>query len=413
MRRWALNALAQFGRGHHCLEAALSTLRKYGHDPQTAASAIAAIYRLSPNPEAELAKLTSFDQQMVTLAALQHADHGKLDLKHLPINVERAGPDCLKLGLVVVGLDRAPKNMFHPRHNNRQIVKVLGGHHDAIVSQYTVWAITENDKLGLRDLGIALKDIEVQPANVRGWIFQVIGMSPNDAVENRDYMLLGRDDADPIARLGLATGFREIYFDGIDELIFDWLPYEHDPEVRQALLDHIVKNSDRSASYAACATEFFQKEGTAVRLRMLANAVGTKLNIVFRKIMYVGEDLFGGDFVMGDKISIGGNVQQQGGANSLTGEAKNAGAVTNTYSPQEIAAIQSEISGLIAGLNKASISADAKKEALAAGNDAHADTTREKVKKFWEHLRNLNTVSSLTAGAGKLASLAGLLPGTE
>ncbi len=116
---------------------------------------------------------------------------------------------------------------------------------------------------------------------------------------------------------------------------------------------------------------------------------------------------------MGNKVSIGGNVQQQGGANSLTGEAKNTGAVTNTYSPQEIAAIQSEISGIIAALNKASIDAGAKKEALAAGNDAHVDTTREKVKRFWEHLRNLNTVSSLTAGAGKLASLAGLLPGTE
>jgi hypothetical protein len=91
---------------------------------------------------------------MVTLAALQHVDANKLDLSALPLDVETASPDLLKLGLVVVGLDRAPLNMFHPKHDNAQIVKALGGHHDRIVSQYSIWAITENRTLRLADLGV-------------------------------------------------------------------------------------------------------------------------------------------------------------------------------------------------------------------------------------------------------------------
>jgi hypothetical protein len=348
---------------------------------------------------------------MVTLAALQHADHRNLDLRHLPIDLERAGSDCLKLGLVVVGLNRAPKNLFHPRHNNRSIVKVLGGHHDAIVSQYSVWAITENDSLSLRDLGIDLADIEKQPANVRGWIFQVIGMSSEKAFKNKEYVLLGRDDDDPVARLGLAMGFRDVYFDGIDELILDWLQSEENFEVQQALLDHIVRNSDRCPSYIGFATEVFEKEGASIRLRMMANAIITRLNVVFRKIVYVGEDLFGGgDIVMGDKISIGGDVQQQGGANSLTGSAGNTGAVTNTYSPQKVIAIQSEISDIIEALKKAKIDEAAKQQAVALGQEAQASPTRELVERFWNRLRNFSTVVSIAAGAAKLGSLAGLLP---
>ena len=51
---------------------------------------------------------------------------------------------------------------------------LLGKHHDPVVSQYSIWAITENSALGVADLGIDLKNIEQLPANVRAWVFQLL-----------------------------------------------------------------------------------------------------------------------------------------------------------------------------------------------------------------------------------------------
>ena len=77
----------------------------------------------------------------------------------------------------MVGLDRAPPHLFHLKHDNAAIVKVLGGHHDSVVTQYSIWAITENPGLGLANLGVPLHTIEQQPGNVRAWMFQLVGMS--------------------------------------------------------------------------------------------------------------------------------------------------------------------------------------------------------------------------------------------
>ena len=79
VRRWALNTLARLGREPQCMEAVTHALNQYEHEPQTSAAAIAAIFRISRKAAAILKKL-SFDEQMVTLAALQHVDANKLDL---------------------------------------------------------------------------------------------------------------------------------------------------------------------------------------------------------------------------------------------------------------------------------------------------------------------------------------------
>src|SRR5258708_5554203 len=196
VRRWALNALARLGREETAMEAVMRTLKQYSEEPQTSAAAIAAIYRMSRKASDILRKL-SFDEQMMTLAALQHVDANKLDLSALPLNVETASPDLLRLALVVVGLDRAPFNMLHPRYENAQLVKALGGHDDKIVSQYSVWAITENRSLGLGDLGIDIRNIEQQPPNVRAWMFRLIAMTAEDAERNFEYIELGMRD--PVA----------------------------------------------------------------------------------------------------------------------------------------------------------------------------------------------------------------------
>jgi hypothetical protein len=111
---------------------------------------------------------------------LQHIPAKNLDLVGLPLDVDQASPDLLKLALIVVGLGRSPENLLNPRHTDAEMVRVLGRHDHPEVSQYSVWAITENGNLGVKDLGIPIDDIDDYPPNVRAWVLQLLAMEADD-----------------------------------------------------------------------------------------------------------------------------------------------------------------------------------------------------------------------------------------
>jgi hypothetical protein len=287
VRRWVLNTLARVGDEGTCIPAVLHLIKNNPQEPQTIASGIAAVYKLCirSDPEVTLAGI-SFDPRMRTLAALQHVPAAKLDLKDLPLNVERATPDLLKLALLVVGLDRSPENLLNPRYSDAQMVKALGKHHDPIVSQYSVWAITENDKLRLLDLGLNLKDIERQPDNVRGWLFQLLAIEATSAEPHWEYVRLGMVDPAAEARKGLAVGLRNTFIDVFEPLVMDWVASEPDLEVRQHIMEHIVRQASRSLKYEQFAVEIFDGEpaGSMLRQSMEASAVQTSIYIKFRQL---------------------------------------------------------------------------------------------------------------------------------
>jgi hypothetical protein len=411
VRRWALNTLARLGREPQCMEAVMHALKQYDHEPQTSAAAIAAIFRMSRKARAILQKL-SFDEQMVTLAALQHVDVNKLDLSALPIDVETASPDLLKLALVVVGLDRAPENMMHPRHENSELVKALGGHHDNVVAQYTVWAITENPSLNLIDLGIDIKLVEDQPANVRAWIYRLIAMTAEDAEQNFEYVELGSRDPIAEARSGLALGLGGTYFDGLEALVIDWFINEPDSEVSQHLLDHMIRQSEDCASYSALVLEIYEKEptGSSLRKRMETTAAGTILYSRLRQIDR-SDDLFGGvTNVTNNTFNIKGGVQ--GGAVSLGGEATNVGSTAIHYNPQTVEAIQSQLSKLEKELHASSIEPQLKENILRDVQAAKADPTPDKISKVTSAVRLAGEVvlgsTAIWEIGHVLAQLAGL-----
>lgn len=400
VRRWALNALARFGREPTCIEAVVQILRDYSHEPQTAAAAIAAIYRMSRKASAILRTL-SFDEQMVTLAALQHVDANNLDLSALPLNVETASPDLLRLALLIVGLDRSPINLLNPRHTNAEMVKVLGGHDDDVVSQYSVWAITENESLGLRDLGIDIRTVEQQHANVRSWLFQLIAMTPKDAEQHFEYIELGSRDPTPEARVGLALGLRDTFFDGLEALVLDWFTTEHDQDVSQHLLDHIVRQSRFCPSYEAMATEIYEKEpaGSSLRKRMEAAAAGTELYTKLRQIDTDGSsDLFRVVNVTKNTFNISGGIQ--GGAVSIGGNADNSGSVSVHYNPQTIEAIQSELSKAERALHDSTLATDVKREALQHVEAAKADPSPDKIASAVKALDKVEALATAGVKAG-------------
>ena len=397
IRRWALNALARFGRANYSLEPVTEALRKYADDPQATASAIAAIYKLAPKPASILTGSYSFGPTLESLAALQLVDPSKLDLTEVRVDIENSPPDLLKLGLIVVGLDRAPPNIFHPRYPNAEIVGRLGVHHDPIVSQYSIWAITENPSLGLADLGIDIKDVESQPANVRAWIFQLIAMSEDDAEANLEFIELGMRDPEAEARAGLAAGLRRTFFDGLEPLVLDWISSEDDAEVRRLIEDHIVVNWSKCSAYEAWAIELYEEEKSeSGRQRMEANAAGTDMYGRFRRIAYSDSgDLFGGVY-MTKNVHIHGNIQA--GAVSLEGDAINTAPVSIHYDAKTVAALKSEMSKALVQLRSLEIDEEIKGKVIQDVELAQANPEPNLIHKAIQGLRAVEQKAKGVAG---------------
>jgi len=401
VRRWALNALARLGRENTCIDAVKHVLRDFGQEPQTMASAIAATYRMS-RKASQILRDVDFDPQMATLAALQHVKQKDLDLTPLPLNIETASPDHLQLALVVVGLDRAPPNLLNPRHTNAEMVKALGAHHDDTVSQYSVWAITENPTLGVRDLGVDIRDVEQQPPNVRAWIFRLLAMTPCNAQKHLEYIALGTSDPEVEARIGLATGLRDTFFDGLEETVMDWFMKEFDAEVVQLLMDHMIRQAPRCGLYRSFVLEFYQDNATELswRRRMMANAAGTVLYGEMRRIDAVGQDdLFkGGLNVTNNTFNISGGIQ--GGAVSLGSKAENSGTTSIHYNPQTVATIQSELSKAEHELHSLILEPALKREALEHIQSAKADPSPDKIQRVVGVLEKVKSLATSVHGAG-------------
>lgn len=398
IRRWALNALAQFGHRQYSLEPVKDALVRYRDDPQTAASAIAAIYKLAPEPDKLLAGMDTFDPLMEKLAALQHVSPSKLNLKNVIVDVEKSDPEHLKLGLVVVGLDRAPPNLFHPRHSNSEIVRALGGHHNNIVSQYSVWAITENPNLGLSDLGVNIKDVESQPANVRSWIYKLIVISSGNIEKHIDFIELGSRDLETEARLGLAEGLRDTFFDGIEPLVLDWFGAEDDLEIQHHLLDHMVRQCEKCLTYERFAKEIYESEkpNSAIRKRMEANSSGTKLYREFKSIaLDDNADLFKGKRMV-KNVNFYGDIQT--GAFSLEGDATANAPVSNEFNSQTIQTLQSEFSKALIEIRKLKIDDGLKQSVVGAVEAAQSNPEPSLVSQAIQGLKKIEETAQSVVG---------------
>lgn len=360
IRRWALNTIARLGRKKYSLEGVRHALEKYHDDPQTVASAIAALYRIDKDAMQFLTKKELFSNDLMVLAALQTANLKDVDVTQTHINIQTAAADILELALLVVGLDRAPEHIFDPRYTNAEIVRALGNHHDEIVSQYSVWAIVENCNLNINHLGVDIKDIETQPPNVRSWLFRLVAISPDLEGSAIDYIRLGAEDQVPEAREGLAIGLRGTYFDGLEALVLDWYYSEEQIEIQDYLLDHMVVQSNVCRSYEDHVTEQYEREqsGSIRRMRIEGLAAKTPLYGKLKRIGFSEPDLFGqvsvhfhGGFNVTNTYKTG---DIQGGAVSIGGDATNTGTVSNSYNFNTIEALQGELSevrGLLSGID--------------------------------------------------------------
>jgi hypothetical protein len=224
--------------------------------------------------------------QTVTAAQL-----GKVQLK---IDIESADVDLLKLALIVIGLNRDIQHLFHPRFENGDIVRALGQHDDAIVRQYSIWAVTENAALDLAHLGVPFDRIVSEPEDVQAKLLELGASSIVDLTERQDLILAGSSYPSVLAREGLAKGLLNTFYDGIEGVTLDWCRTEAEVRVRLLLAEHFGRYADCLPSYDDIATDI-AAEGGDIRRRVLLGADGKPLQRKLKHEEPVLADLFGDD----------------------------------------------------------------------------------------------------------------------
>ncbi|MCP3460721.1 hypothetical protein [Bradyrhizobium sp. CCGUVB23] len=230
------------------------------------------------------------------MAAVQHSGHFQNELRVARVQIDYADPPELRLAGILVGLDKAPENLFTLNMPNRKVIGELNLHPDPIVAQYSIWATYENPNFNLKDLRLPLHDVEAQPPNIRKYAFQLAVKDVQTAQDNYEFLVQGSEDPDPEPRAGLATGLRGIYFDGLETLIMDWFADEDVDRVKQRLLEHMARNADNCAAYAGPVLRAYEaaNPGSLTRARLEAAARHTSLYPAMKRIEYNadGQDLF-------------------------------------------------------------------------------------------------------------------------
>lgn len=274
--RWGLNAIARIGTVANTAESAKVALRRFEGDPEivaAAVSALAALYRGRIPPEVAMGGV---DPATRMLAAMQTVAPRLLDAVSLAIDIDTADAELLKLALVVVGLNRDIQHLLHPRHDNGAIVRALGQHDDAIVRQYSVWAVIENTRLGVEHLGIPFDGIYMEPPNVQAKLLEFAPTAIADPIERQDLIIAGTNLPSVEAREGLAKGLAHSFYDGLQDETIHWARTESNDRVLLPLAEHFARHVGEAPSYRDEALALYDR-GTAFQERVRLGAEGTTL----------------------------------------------------------------------------------------------------------------------------------------
>jgi len=351
VRRWSLNALALIGSKDQ-VDAILDAIKRDEADADILAAGISALCGILNADEArrQLDKANLPLEGAIVLAAAQQSGSFNKELGRTKVNIETADVAQLRLAGILVGLNKAPENLFTTRFPNGKVIGQLNTHPDRIVAQYSVWAACENRSLGPKALGIRLKEIEFQPDKVRKYVYQTVVSHVESAVKNYDLLVQGSEDTSFEARNGLAIGLRDVFFDSVDQLILDWFVDEETESVRQRLLEHMATNADKCMLYEKPVLQIYRDAATnsLVRGRLESAARRTGLFPAMRKIKYdaEGDDLFGYDHTS-RRRSHGGPETIWDRAKQITvllvtALAKEAAAVKATFDSRELVSVSGD-----------------------------------------------------------------------
>lgn len=346
VRRWALNALALIGTKAQ-LAAVRDAVSANREDPDVFAAGVSALAAIVVDPDEAKAFFQKNDMPLeggILFAAAQQSDNFKAELRRVRVDIDYASASDLRLVGLLIGLGKAPENLFTLDHRNAEVIGALNTHDDRLVAQYSVWATYENPRLGLRDLRIPLKDIEAQRPNVRKYIYRLITAKSSDAKKHYDYLVQGSQDRQTEVREGLASGIRDIRFDAMDELVLRWLEVEENDGVRQALLEHMATNAEALPAYRLPVISHFEhaKPNSLLRARIEAASHRTPLYRDLKMISLEQEQksLFDGlEQAVVENGLISRPPQSRNSRRPSAGPADDARVLVVVALPKELAAV--------------------------------------------------------------------------
>jgi hypothetical protein len=351
--RWALNALGAAAAKEN-IGPILDAIARNRDDPDILAAGIAALAATIREDELR-ERLEKMDLPLIgatLLAAAQKVPSLTSELSRTRVNIDSASTTELRLSGVLVGLDRAPENLFALSHRNSDVIGALNTHPDAMTAQYSIWALTENRHLGFPNLRIPLADAKSQRPNIRAYIYRLIGEDGRVARRNHDFLVEASMDADEEARESLARGLVDTYYDGLDELMTAWAVEEMCLPVRDYVLDHMATQAVHAPAYSQYVMQAWtlQPAGSQGRARLEASARGSPLGTELRRQRFVTDSAeflpFGVGSVTNNSFTFHGTVQ---GAISGSGDAQTGDitAINTIEAPSQAAAILTEIEALL------------------------------------------------------------------
>lgn len=349
VRRWSLKALGLIGDPDDT--ARIVDRLKVEQDLEAQTWGTAALLRNARGrgineicAEAKLEKNTS-----LVLAARLYAPDSWLKNQAESVTVSLDADDLtLKWAIFLAGYDRAPVDLFSPRHPNEVFLGELNSHSSPEIKEYSVWALWERPQYDVRHLKIAKQDVADHPESVRKWLYRLMLQSPNLNDFGPDVLADLRRDNSASAREGLARGVVDLDDPIYNAELLDWAVQEKDAVVKEALLCSLAARRISDGDIGSLIKSRFEAAGpgAALRKKVLASAASSQLypelqQIVARDALAAhGSSIFGGQqglflpgpggiiMVNGPTFNVGGNLSVQ---NLVTGDMIDSanGAVQN------------------------------------------------------------------------------------
>ena len=408
VRRWCLNVLALIGTAHASKRVVERVIENCHDDPDTMASALTAYFKVCHTAYKDLKGRSYIGAEQITIAAHIGNFGARIRSDTTTIDIERANAPILRSALVAVGLQRAPEHLFHPRFENAELVRKLSQHDDIDVTQYAVWAINEHPKLTVKHLGFDVTDVQGYTPNIRGWTYRLYGEAKIDDGIRHEVVVEGSRDIEAEARLNMARGLRQTWYDDLESVMCSWFHDEGEADIREEIIEHMVRQSGLCSEYRRLSLEIFDAEDRANQLskRMLSASAGTPIYGEFRKIEYNRErDLFGssttgheeGNSVTNNTYNIG---SVQGGAVSFGGDAAQSGSNSNALTGDQINQLRQELQSFADELQRLESQSTEIKEVVQAVDAAAADPEPSKLAKARSGINRLFSGSAELAKFG-------------
>lgn len=328
----------------------------------------------------------------------------------------------LKWATFLIGYNRAPEDLFDPRHSNEVFLGELNAHDATDISEYSIWALWERPEFGARYLRIPLDQADRHEESVRKWLYRLATKSHASAGLDPDGLGRLRRDDGPRAREGLALGAGDLPPDRFGDEILEWYTIEDHPQVSENLLTSMTARSAEHAAYADAVERRFRREApdSALRRRLLAASANMPLYRTLRGIAAKDQiqlqGLFeygaGATIVLGDqnvtnnnaRLNVGGNLNAQNVAVGDMIASANSAIQRLERSDQGTAQALQQVLAMLANSNFEAGRADVVK----AVNDVAAAPTEANKQSLLERLKGYAkaavTAGALLEGADKVIS---------